>query len=135
MLHNFRRYVVLFFAVVLPGCGGVQPVPGGTTGTLRAGNDLLAEIQVTVHQVDGQSLRPIGFGVTDRDGWFELVTNGATGPLWLSPGDYRCTLESAGAPVQIPGEYAKAETTPLRISWSANSDELNLEIPTVMPVR
>ena len=65
-------------------------------GTLRAGSELLADIQVTMHQVDGGSLRRVGFGVTDRNGSFELVTNGAQGPLWLSPGEYCCTLESAG---------------------------------------
>lgn len=135
MSHKFRLFVVLLFAVVLPGCGAVQPVSGGTTGTLRAGGEVLAEIQVTIHQVDAGSLRPIGFGVTDRDGWFELVTTGAQGPLWLSPGEYRCTLESAGSPIQIPSEYARAETTPLKVAWSAASSELDLEIPTAMPVR
>ena len=130
-----RFCMLIILLVVLPGCGGVQPVPGGTTGTLRAGGEVLAEIQITIHQVEGGSFRPIGFGLTDRDGWFELVTNGAQGPLWLSPGDYRCTLESAGAPVEIPKEYAQAATTPLKVSWSAGSSELDLDIPTAMLVR
>jgi hypothetical protein len=135
MLHDSRLFVVLLFTLVMAGCGGVQSVPGGTAGTLRAGDDVLAEIQVTIYQVDGVSSRPIGFGVTDRDGWFELVTSGARGPLWLSPGEYRCTLESAGAPLEIPKEYARAETTPLKVSWSAGSSELDLGISTAMFVR
>lgn len=131
----FRFCMLMILLVVLPGCGGVQPVAGGTTGTLRAGGEFLAEIQITIYQVDGNSFRPVGFGVTDREGWFELVTNGAKGPLWLSPGDYRCTLESAGAPVEIPKEYAQPATTPLKVSWSAGSSELDLDIPTAMLVR
>jgi hypothetical protein len=69
------------------------------------------------------------------DGAFELVANGAQGPLWLSPGEYRCTLESAGAPVQFPMEYAQADTTPLTISWSAGDKELDLEVPPPIPTR
>ncbi|HEY2253097.1 MAG TPA: hypothetical protein VGH74_18620 [Planctomycetaceae bacterium] len=135
MLHKFRLFVVLSLGVFLPGCGGVKPVPGGTAGTLSAGGDVLAEIQVTIHQVEGGSPRSIGFGVTDRDGWFELVTTGARGPLWLAAGEYRCTLESAGAPIEIPKEYARAETTPLKVSLSADGSELDLEIPTALLVR
>lgn len=73
-------------------------------------------------------MRPIGFGVTDAAGGFELVTNGARGALWLIPGEYRFTLESAGAPVQFANDYARAETTPLRVSWSDGDGILDLEV-------
>lgn len=112
----------------LSGCG-VKSVSGGTKGVLHVGADKLSEIQVTVHQVTGAASHPIGFGVTAVDGSFELVKNGAAGALWLSPGEYRCTLESAGAPVQLPIEYARAETTPLKVSWSAGESKLVLEVP------
>lgn len=111
----------------------MKPVAGGTTGTLRVGGELLSDIQVTVHQVEGGSTRPLGFGVTDLEGSFELVTNGAQGALWLSPGEYRCTLESAGAPVQLPKEYFKPDTTPLKISWSAGDRSLDLDVPAFLP--
>ena len=135
MLQKLRWFVLLAFVAALPSCGGVKPVTGGTTGVLHAGDDFLSEFQVTVHEVEGSSTRPIGFGVTGPDGSFELVTNGAHGALWLSPGEYRCTLESAGAPVQFPKEYAQPNTTPLKISWSAGDEELDLEVPAPTPVR
>jgi len=135
VLRKLRWFVWLACVVALPGCGRVKPVTGGTIGILHAGDDYLSDIQVTVHKVDGSSLQPIGFAVTAADGSFELVSNGAKGALWLSPGEYRCTLESAGAPVQIPKEYAQPDTTPLKVSWSAGDDELNLEIPALLPNR
>jgi hypothetical protein len=122
-------------ASTLAGCGGVKPVTGGTIGTLRIGGELLSEIQVTVHEVEGTSMQAVGFGVTDRDGLFELVTNGAHGPLILPPGEYRFTLESAGAPVQIPKEYTQPDTTPLKVSWSGGDDDLNLDVPISLPAQ
>jgi hypothetical protein len=128
MLPKSRIMALLVVAAALPGCG-VRPVTGGTKGVLRYGGKLLGDIQVTVHQVDGSSTQPIGFGVTANDGSFRLVKNGASGALWLSPGEYRCTLESAGAPIRLAKEYAKAETTPLKITWSAGDKSLDLEVP------
>ena len=121
-------YFLLVGCLALAGCG-VRPVTGGTKGTLRASGAPLGEVQVTVHQVAGSAIQPVGFGVSSRDGSFALVTNGAAGPLHLAPGEYRCTLESAGAPVKIPQEYTQAETTPLKISWTASDGGLNLEVP------
>jgi hypothetical protein len=122
-------------AVSLAGCGGVQPVAGGTAGTLSFGDQLLSDIQVTVYESDGGSWTPIGFGVTDREGWFELVSNGARGALWLSPGEYRFTLDSAGAPVQIPTEYTQADSTPLKSSWSEQDGELELKLTSELPLQ
>jgi hypothetical protein len=122
---------VLLFAV--PGCGGVKPVTGGTTGVLHSGNDKLSDIQITVHHVEGVSSKPIGFGVASTDGSFQLVTDGAKGPLHLTPGEYRCTLESVGATVVIPKEYAQADKTPMKITWSASDQKLDLDIPALKP--
>ena len=113
------------------GCGGVEPVTGGTTGTLHVGRELLSDIQVTIHRVEGGSTEPIGFGVTRFDGSFELMTNGAQGPLWLTPGEYRFTLESSGAPVEFPKQYHQAATTPLKVSRSSAEETLDLKIPAV----
>lgn len=135
---NTRTRFNLFLAaaaVSVSGCGGVQPVPGGTAGTLSFGDQIMSDIQVTVHQSDGGSWKPIGFGVTDREGWFELVSNGAQGALWLSPGEYRFTLDSAGAPVQIPQQYTRAESTPLKSSWSEQDDELELNLASELPLQ
>src|SRR5580765_446568 len=107
-------HLLVLPALILAGCGGTTPVVGGTKGVLQAGDELLGDIQITVHAKDGTAWKPLGFGVTAFDGSFELVTSGAKGPLWLSPGEYRCTLESAGAPVVIPLELTQADATPLK---------------------
>ena len=126
MWQRFPLVGLLFLATALAGCGGVKPVTGGTQGTLKVGGQLLSDIQVTVHRVDGDTIESIGFGTTDNDGVFELVTNGAKGPLWLEEGEYRFTLESAGAPVQFSPEYALPTKTPLRVSWAGSEQDLEL---------
>ena len=118
--------------LILAGCGGAAPVAGGTKGVLHAGDQLLGDIQVTVHAKDGMVWKPLGFGVTAFDGSSELVTSGAKGPLWLSPGEHRCTLESAGAPVAIPLELAQADTTPLKFTKTAESTALDLRAPQLL---
>ena len=127
----FQKYMlVMLLVLAAAGCGGVESVAGGTRGTLLADGAPLSEIQITVHHVDGSTTQPVGFGVTAFDGSFELFANGAQGPLWLEPGEYRCTLESVGAPLQIRQEYTQPETTPLKVSWSQTDQSLKLEIPT-----
>jgi hypothetical protein len=123
------------FVVTWAGCAGAQPTNGGTEGVLHAGNNKLSEIQITVHQMKSGSSMPIGFGVPSPDGSFRLVTNGAAGPLYLSPGEYRFTLESIGAPIVIPKAYAKPETTPLKVNWSASDRTVDLDIPRLAPIR
>ena len=75
----------MLFVIVLPGCGRARRDRrnGREFCNSRASND---RHQVTVHELEGGSTHPVGFGVTTRDGSFKLVKNGATGPLWLSPG-------------------------------------------------
>jgi len=131
----FALPTLVAMAIALSGCGGVRPVPGGTKGTLRAGGQALSDIQVTVHQLDPDGMHPVGFGVTGPDGSFELVSMGAKEALWLAPGEYRLTLESAGAPVQIPKEYAQPAATPLKVSWSSGQTNLELEAPAFPPSR
>jgi hypothetical protein len=125
---NSFKLLPLFALLMLVGCGAA-PVVGGTKGRLQAGNGGLGDVQVTVHQGDAGKWLPAGFGVTDNEGRFELVQNGAKGPLWLSPGEYRCTLQSAGAPVEIPEEFGKPETTPLQATVKGKDYVLELKTP------
>jgi len=123
--------VLLIASAALFGCGtgGVNPVTGGTPGILHSGSDALSEIQITIHQMEGGTANAVGFAVTGSDGSFELVTNGAQGPLILNPGEYCCTLESVGAPVVIPADYAAPGSTPLKVAWSGTDERLDLNIP------
>jgi hypothetical protein len=126
--HALRIGICALLAAFSTGCG-VRPVTGGTPGVLRYRDKLFSDIQVTVHRVENGSTEQIGFGVTAADGTFQLVTNGARGALRLSPGEYRCTLESVGVPLRIPKPYAHVDTTPLKVSWSASDKGLHLEVP------
>jgi hypothetical protein len=124
-----QTYLLLIFTtgVMLSGCGGVQPTVGGTAGTLSIGDELLSDIQLTVHHVEGQETKPIGFAVTDVDGAYQLMTNGAHGPLHLGAGEYRFTLESAGAPFKK--DYSDPQKTPLKVTWSGDETILTLQVP------
>lgn len=123
--------VMLAAAAALSGCGGPRPVAGGSSGVIRSGDTPLCDIQVTVHQMDGGAPKVVGFGVSGTDGRFTLVQNGARGPLWLSPGEYRCTVESVGpVPMRFPKNYGSAETTPLKFSWSNSDRQIELDLPS-----
>ena len=128
MNHKLRIGALAACVALLSGCGQ-RPDTGGTPGILTYHGKLPSDICVTVHRVEGSATEPIGFGVTANDGTFHLVTNAARGPLRLSPGEYRCTLESAGSPIRISKEYTKANSTPLKISWSADDTSLDLDVP------
>jgi hypothetical protein len=127
----------LLLALHVAACGcGVSPVSGGSSGTIRMGETPLSDIQVTVHRLAGDRIETIGFGVSGPDGKFALVRNGAAGPLWLSPGEYRCTVESVGpVPVRFPQVYGQAGTTPFKVEWVSSDQELELELPSLVPGR
>lgn len=127
----FRNIILLLLTlglVVATGCR-VKPTPGGTPGTLKAGGHQLSEIQVNVFADSNGTAQPIGFGVTKDDGKFVLFTPGAQGPLNLKSGDYTFTVETAGAPVFFPPEYASSATSPLKVRWTENDKALQLEVP------
>lgn len=125
---SFTGFCLLVMLVAaLSGCRA-KPVVGGTPGQVQGSGELKGDIQVTLHRVEGASSSPVGFAVTAADGSFQLVTNGARGALWLTPGEYRCTLESAGTPVQIPADYTRPDSTPLKISWSQSDQKLDLKV-------
>lgn len=122
-----RLLAVLF--VMVAGCSP-GPITGGTSGVLRTDGNPLRDVQLTIYSTsfsstDGESL---GYGVTSGDGTFELVKQDSTGPLQLESGSYVVVLESVGAPTELPAEYLKRESTPLKIDWSSG-DDLELNVP------
>lgn len=121
------RAMALLLVLWPAGCGP-RPVAGGTQGILRWGEEPLADIQLTVHRVQGGVPTTTGFGVTGFDGKFALFTNGAQGPLKLEPGEYRFTLESVGSPLVIPPAWTKPESTPLQVQWPQGTS-LELQLP------
>lgn len=115
--------------ITLSGCG--QPVAaGGTEGVFRYAGRPMSDVQITVYQQSAAgTFEAVGFGVPVIDGSFELYQPDAAGPLWLLPGDYRLTLESAGSPIEIPLDYTSPASTPLRIGWSDADRILDIEVP------
>jgi hypothetical protein len=128
MAGSRKYWLLVLLALGLTGCGP-QPATGGTGGTVRIGGTPMSEVQVTVHRPLGSGWDAVGFGEATTDGSFELVTRGAAGPLELSPGIYRCTLESVGAPFAISPQYSQAATTPLEIVWPPSDGRLMIDIP------
>jgi hypothetical protein len=128
--HILLKALVPIF-VAFAGCGGqtVPEISGGTTGKIHNGREPLVGIQVTVHQLDDESMEPIGVGASRLDGSFELVTMDGTTACQLPPGEYRCTLESAGSPLAIPLQFVKPETSPLKIALSNEDDSIDLKLP------
>ena len=132
LIHGLRGVLVLMMFIAIAGCrdGANSPlVAGGTMGKIHNGRDPLIGIQVTVHQVDGEMMEPIGVAASRPDGSFELVTLDGTNACQLTPGEYRCTLESAGTPLVIPKEFTSPETTPLKINLAADDEAIDLKIP------
>ncbi len=132
MIQKSRLTFFPLLVIAIVGCGRVGSVPdtsGGTTGKIHNGREPLIGIQVTVYQVDGDSTEPIGVAASRLDGSFELATMDGTCACQLPAGEYRCTLESAGAPISIPTEFAKPETTPLKIALSNDDEAIDLKIP------
>lgn len=114
-------------SLVTTGCGP-RSVKGGTQGILIVNDEAWPDLQLTVHQWEENSGEIIGFAVTKGDGSFELLLNGAEGPLWLTPGDYRFTLETVGPPMKIPKIFTQPETTPLKINWTGADPRLEFHV-------
>ena len=112
------------------GCGGPASAPGGTKGRVHCGSADLGDIQVTVHRADHGFFEAVGFGVSGADGQFELRDNMADGPLWLTPGKYRFTIESTGPTVMVwEKAFGDPSKTPLRRVWTEDDSVLDFDLP------
>jgi hypothetical protein len=119
------RWLPTLFLALMPGCGPA-PITGGTSGVLTTHGNPIQDVQVVVYSaISGER---VGYAVTGTDGSFELIAANTSGPLELRPGSYVVTLESVGAPTDLPRSYLDAESTPLRIDWDAQ-DRLELNVP------
>ena len=119
------RWSLLLVLVVAAGCGP-QPISGGTLGMLTTDGNPIPDVQVVVYSAD--SGQRVAYAVTRPDGSFQLIAADTSGPLELDPGSYAVTLESVGAPTDLPSTYLKPESTPLRIDWNAG-DRLVVNVP------
>jgi hypothetical protein len=114
----------MFLLLAAVGCGQ-QPVTGGTAGLLTADGNPLPDVQLTVYSASGERL---GFAVTDGQGAFELVQPAAAGALRLEPGSYVVTLESVGAPAELPQQYLDPRSSPLTIDVS-DGGQMYVNVP------
>ena len=123
--RRVARWLLTLSIAALPGCGP-ESVAGGTPGVLTTDGHPIPDVQVAVYSA-GTGER-LGSAVTMADGSFQLITANTTGPLELDPGTYVVTLESVGAPTDLPRDYLDAKSTPLRIDWD-QQDRLELNVP------
>jgi len=114
----------------MSGCSERPELPGGTAGFVSCSGRPLAEVQVNGFRLLASgAFEPVGVGITDASGRFELRQSGSLEAVHLSPGDYRFTIESAGARYLVwPKEYTQPNRTPLRWNGSSGADWV-LEIP------
>lgn len=108
----------------MPGCG-LPSVSGGTPGIVTIDGQPVLDLQVVLYSVATGEMA--GFGVTGGDGRFELVSEGAKGPVTLEPGKYSATIESVGAPVELPTEYLDPQATPVQLDWRED-DEIEIKL-------
>ena len=129
MDSQYLRAVMATCFLVLFGCdNSPAPAIGGTSGTLKFGDQVTSDIVITIHRKTG-AVEALGFGTTQSDGLFVLYKPGAAEPLFLDPGDYCCTLESVGPLVRIPKEYLDPKRSPMTFTWTEDSDTLDLTAP------
>lgn len=121
---------LLLLLILLTGCSDAPaPATGGTPGSLTFADGVTSDINITVYKNSSGSFQPVGFGLTDLEGKFNLYHTGASGPLWLEPGDYVFTLESVGPSIAFPKQYLNAATTPLKLTWTPDSRSVDLTTP------
>jgi hypothetical protein len=122
-------FYVLMFAAVVSGCGTPAEVPPGTQGVVRAAGIPLADVEVQIypHSIADE---PLGSGITDANGRFQLRLPGLTGPLHLKPGDYRITIASAGEiHLSWPAEFSDPQRSPLGVTITARQPAIELDVP------
>lgn len=124
-MPRVEGWMVVLIAIILPGCGA-QPISGGTSGVLTTDGNPIPDVQVGVYAAD--SVERVGYAVSRADGSFHLITADTSGPRRLDPGSYVVTLESVGAPTDLPRTFQEPQSTPLRIVWT-EGDTLAIDVP------
>lgn len=128
---NVHNKLILIGILIgcLFGCSSPAVSKEGSPGTLWFGGQTLSDICLVVYRREGSLFVQAGFGTTDHAGYFHLLTVDGQTPLILEPGDYSFTLESLGPQIVFPDIYLKPETTPLTMTWTADSKSLDLIAP------
>jgi len=126
---RIRNYFVGILIGCLPGCSSSTVSQDGSPGSLWFGGETLSDICVVVHCKEGTSFRQVGFGTTDHAGYFHLLAIDGKEALTLEPGGYSFTLESIGPQIAFPDIYLNPETTPLTVTWTADTTSLDLNAP------
>lgn len=124
-----RVLPLVILAILVGGCSQAPELPGGTRGTVRIDGKPLAEIQVTLFREPAEA--PVAFAITRSDGQFELRALGTLEAAWLTPGEYRVTVESVGEhTIHWPAEYRDPRQTPLRQIVIDRHTALQIELPS-----
>jgi hypothetical protein len=135
-MSPIRIASVLLCGAVMAGCGDPRDAPGGTMGSLHAAGQPLPDVLVSAHRDSDAGEPPLGSALTQSDGSFTLRTAEPIGPLWLEPGTYCFTLESAGeVPLVWPAEFADAQKTPLKRTIVNRGEAVALQAPLPTVVR
>jgi hypothetical protein len=130
VLFNLAPALATLAAAALAGCGQPQEIAGGTPGRVHVDGRPLGDVHVSVYAADAAAAAPLGYGISNEQGRFELRQQEPPAPLRLAPGDYRFTVESVGDVVfDWPPPLADPQRTPLRHDWSGEDQELDLALP------
>ncbi len=105
-----------------------QGISGGSIGQLLAGDVPLGQMQVIVHEPEG--ITPIAIGFTDASGSFDLVAPDASRPIVLSAREYRWTVQSVGAEVEIPKKFMQPDQSDLSAVWDEHGN-VTLALPAL----
>jgi hypothetical protein len=136
---------LLAFGALMGGCGGGAPADAPklapTSGVVKYKGRTMPNLVVNFHAEKG----PMGVGATDKDGKFQIKTNGALGAV---VGKHKVTLASSGGgtneilpeanghemefekkkQASIPAKYANPSTTDLLIEIpEAGNEQLTLD--------
>lgn len=117
-------------AYLLAGCGSRGDLSGGTSGFLYSEGQPLADVMISVHHDGRSNVRPLGIGITDWEGRFELRTEDLMAPLFLEPGTYRFTIDSIGEVyLAWSRNFSDPTTTPLIEEISSPEQPLVFDVP------
>jgi len=119
--------------LTLAGCSRAPVPTGGTIGRLTLGGAPLAEVRIEV--LDDQR-KVIGFGQTDPQGAFTIVSGDGKSPLTLSAGSHGVRLAPLGpVPPPLPTEAMDPARSTLRIEVGADGRAADLDLPESTPKR